>query len=281
MPAALRGVAVRGAPPRRRACAGVPGAGRTAAKRTRAAVPTPQQAPARMGRRASRAPVAECASGQRRGEGRGGLAGAEEQGRRRGGASGSSWELVGQGGGLVGAPIDRRRADAGEGGDVTPKAPVPARACTGRRVDRARTVPRACAADLPRRAGPTDPIPRSTCRPSPPLSARRWAEAPGELPARFGRPGELLVHTAARTGVGYGSKPSRAPERRPRMPERRLESALEHQLFGVLQAPPEGVSGQLPGVANPRSNGTGLGPRVPLGVPTSLRAAITIQEAAP
>ena len=34
---------------------------------------------------------------------------------------------MGQGGGLVGAPIDRRRADAGEGGDVTPKAPVPAR----------------------------------------------------------------------------------------------------------------------------------------------------------
>ena len=198
--------------------------------------------------------------------------------------------LVGQGGELVGAPIDRRRADAGEGGDVGPEGagagaslhreeaggePPPSE------VDRVSTVPRACAADLPRRAGPTDPIPRSTCRPSPPLPPTERAEAPGELPARFGRPGELLVRTAARTGVGYGSKPSRAPERRHRMPERRLESALEHQLSGVLQALPEGVSGQLPGVANPRSNGTGLGPRVPLGVPTSLRAAITIQEAAP
>ena len=86
--------------------------------------------------------------------------------------------LVGQGGELVGAPIDRRRADAGEGGDVGPEGagagaslhreeaggePPPSE------VDRVSTVPRACAADLPRRAGPTDPIPRSTCRPSPPL----------------------------------------------------------------------------------------------------------------
>ena len=49
--------------------------------------------------------------------------------------------------------------------------------------------------------------------------------------------------------------------RRPRMSERRLEPAREHQLAEPLQAPPErGVSGQLSGGANPRSSGGSLGP---------------------
>ena len=90
-------------------------------------------------------------------------------------------------------------------------------------------------------------------------SARRQAEATGELPARFGRPGELIVHTEARTGVVYSLKPSRAPEQRPRMPEPR-ERPGSQALRGTSGAP--GVR-QLAasGAAKPRSSGTRLGPR--------------------
>ena len=163
-----------------------------------------------------------------------------------------------------------------------PKGPVPARACTGRRrarghrraVDRVSAVCRACAADLPSRAGlptfrihrPDRPDPAQHVPPLPAAptsrlgpSARRQAEAPGELPARFGRPGELIVHTEACTGVVYSLKPSRAPEQRPRMPEPR-ERPGSQALRGTSGAP--GVRQRAAsGAAKPRSSGTRLGPR--------------------
>ena len=121
-------------------------------------------------------------------------------------------------------------------------------------------------------------------------SARRAAgRAPGELRscplATVGRPGELILRVAGGEGGGGGrwllSGLPGATERRPRMPERRLEPAREHQLADMprrFRRLPGGVSGQLSGGAILRSSAVGalLGPRGASGRMPSLRAARTV-----
>jgi hypothetical protein len=152
---------------------------------------------------------------------------------RRGGCRRGRWRW---------APRRRRRREPAPGGEARARR---------RRSTRSKCV--ALRRDLPSRAGlPIRPVrsggahhtprciidpPRGTHHPPRPQRAPA-GRAPGELPAGVGRPGELILRVAGGDGGGGGcSGLPGATERRPRVPERRLERVREHQLAEALQAP--------------------------------------------
>jgi hypothetical protein len=156
---------------------------------------------------------------------------------RRGGCRRGRWRW---------APRRRRRREPAPGGEARARRRRSTRSKSGSKCVALRR-------DLPSRAGlPIRPVrsggahhtprciidpPRGTHHPPRPQRAPA-GRAPGELPAGVGRPGELILRVAGGEGGGGGcSGLPGATERRPRVPERRLERVREHQLAEALQAP--------------------------------------------